>query len=33
VNGRVWHKYLTLTTADGMLCVIYFDLLDESWHP
>ncbi len=31
-QGRVWREYMALTTADGMLCVIYFDLLDQSWH-
>ncbi len=27
----MWREYVPLT-ADGMLCVIYFDLLDRSWH-
>ncbi len=31
-QGRVWREYIALTTTDGMLCVIYFDLLDQSWH-
>ena len=30
--GHVWREYMALTTADGLLCVIYFDLLDQSWY-
>jgi hypothetical protein len=31
-EGRVWREYLALTTTDGLLCVVYFDLLNQSWH-
>ena len=30
--GHVWREYIALTTVDGLLCVIYFDLLDQTWH-
>jgi hypothetical protein len=30
--GWVWREYIALTTADGMLCVIYFDPHDQTWH-
>ena len=30
--GRVWREYLALTTADGLLCVLYFDLAQANWY-
>ena len=30
--GRVWREYIALTTAGGLLCVIYLDLLDQNWY-
>lgn len=30
--GHVWREYMALTTADGFLCVIYFNLLDQNWY-
>jgi len=30
-DGRVWREYLAVTTTTGLLCVIYQDLLTESW--
>ena len=30
-DGRVWREYLAATTTTGLLCVIYQDLLTESW--
>ena len=30
--GRVWREYLALTTTGGLLCVIYFNLLDQNWY-
>ena len=31
-EGRVRRDYLTVTTANGLLCVLYFDMLDQSWY-
>ena len=31
-DGRVWRDCLALTTATGLLCVIYQDLLTEQWY-
>lgn len=31
-DGHVWREYIALTTADGLLCVLYFDLLGRGWH-
>jgi len=30
-GGRVWRDYLAVETREGLLCVIYQDLLTESW--
>ncbi|HEY3341712.1 MAG TPA: DUF6504 family protein [Anaerolineae bacterium] len=30
--GHVWREYMALTTAGGLLCVIYFNLLDQNWY-
>lgn len=30
-SGRVWRDYLALTTSEGLLCVIYQDLMDKKW--
>lgn len=29
--GRIWRDYVAVTTTDGLLCVIYQDLLSENW--
>lgn len=31
-EGRVWRDYLALLTTEGLLCVIYYDLLDQEWR-
>jgi hypothetical protein len=31
-EGRIWRDYLTVTTGDGLLCVIYCDLLTGDWR-
>ncbi len=31
-EGRTHRNLFTVTTTDGMLCVIYFDHLDEQWY-
>ena len=31
-EGRIWRDYLAVTTADGLLCVIYYDFLQEGWY-
>lgn len=31
-EGRVWREYLAVTTTDGLLCVLYYDLLDGNWR-
>ena len=31
-TGRAWREYMTIITADGLLCIIYFDLLEQTWH-
>jgi hypothetical protein len=31
-DGHVWREYIALTTMDGLLCVVYFDLLEQRWH-
>lgn len=31
-QGRVYREYLAVTTADGLLCVLYLDFLDEQWY-
>ena len=30
--GRVNREYFAVTTREGMLCVLYFDHLDEQWR-
>jgi hypothetical protein len=30
-EGRIWREYLACTTTSGLLCVLYQDLLSESW--
>ena len=30
--GPVWREYIALTTADGLLCVLYFDLAAQWWR-
>ena len=30
--GRVWREYIALTTQDGLLCVLYFDLTEQVWR-
>ncbi len=31
-EGRVYREYLTVTTTNGLLCVLYLDFLDEQWY-
>ncbi len=31
-EGRVYREYFAVTTTDGILCVVYFDFLDEQWY-
>ncbi|MBI4789673.1 MAG: hypothetical protein HY782_21800 [Chloroflexi bacterium] len=31
-EGRVFREYFAVTTTDGLLCVLYFDFLDEQWY-
>ena len=30
-EGEVHREYLKLTTTDGLLCEIFFDLIHERW--
>ena len=32
VRWRVWRDYLAVVTTDGLLCVLYYDMLDEGWY-
>lgn len=29
---RTWRDYFKLLTANGLLLVVYHDLLDDTWH-
>ncbi len=31
-EGRIWRDYLALITGDKLLCVIYYDRLQEEWR-
>ena len=31
-EGRVWRDYFAVITTSGILCVIYFDLLEQVWY-
>jgi hypothetical protein len=31
-SGRVWREYMAVTTRDGLLCVVYFNLIDRQWY-
>lgn len=31
-DGHVWRDYLAVVTADGLLCVLYYDMLAEGWY-
>jgi hypothetical protein len=31
-QGEVWRHYFQMQTVDGLLCVIYYDRLHETWH-
>jgi hypothetical protein len=31
-EGRVWRNYYALLTTDGLLCVVYNDLLHQEWR-
>jgi hypothetical protein len=31
-EGHIWRDCLAVTTADGLLCVLYQDLLNEGWY-
>ncbi len=30
--GRASREYMTVITTDGLLCIIYFDLLEQTWR-
>jgi hypothetical protein len=30
-DGRIWREYLAVITVNGLLCVLYQDLLAEEW--
>ena len=30
-GGRVWRDYYALTTVEGMLCVVYLDMIRHNW--
>lgn len=30
--GHVWREYFAVTTKDGLLCVLYHDLLTGEWY-
>jgi hypothetical protein len=31
-QDEIWRHYFQMITADGLLCVIYRDLLDDRWY-
>jgi hypothetical protein len=31
-EGRVWREYQAVITTDGLLCVLYQDLLEQRWY-
>ncbi|MCL4861740.1 MAG: hypothetical protein KJZ93_20145 [Caldilineaceae bacterium] len=31
-EGAVWRDYLAVATAEGLLCVLYQDLVSEGWY-
>ena len=31
-TGRVWRTYLAVTTENGLFCVIYYDMLAQTWY-
>ena len=31
-EGRLWRDYLAVTTTNGLLCVVYRDLLSGEWY-
>jgi hypothetical protein len=31
-QGRVFRDYVSLTTTDGLLCVVFCDLLSQGWY-
>ncbi|MCB0074137.1 MAG: hypothetical protein KDE20_21880 [Caldilineaceae bacterium] len=31
-EGRVWRDYQAVITTDGLLCVLYLDLLEQRWY-
>lgn len=28
----IWRHYFQVETADGLLCVLYRDLVNDTWH-
>lgn len=30
--GRVWRAYVAVTTAEGVLCVVYQDFMTDMWY-
>ncbi|MEA3336949.1 MAG: DUF6504 family protein [Chloroflexota bacterium] len=31
-TGQIWRHYFQVATADGLLCVLYRDLLQDAWY-
>jgi hypothetical protein len=31
-EGRIWREYYAVITDQGLLCVIFLNLLTQSWH-
>lgn len=31
-EGRVYRHYFALTTGAGLLCVVYYDSIEENWR-
>lgn len=31
-RDEIWRHYFEVKTADGLLCVVYRDLLSDRWH-
>ena len=29
---RIWRAYFAVTTAEGLLCVLYYDLAADAWY-
>ena len=31
-DGRIYRHYFAVTTASGLLCVVYYDFSEENWR-